>query len=45
MKIGGYNNLFDRQDGYYLWILMNLNNFKILHLRKPLFFIESTERI
>ena len=38
MKIGGYNNLFDRQDGYYLWILMNLNNFKILHLRKPLFF-------
>ena len=38
LKIGGYNNLFDRQDGYYLWILMNLNDFKILHLQKPLFF-------
>ena len=38
LKIGGYNDLFDRQDGYYLWILMNLNDLKILHLRKPLFF-------
>ena len=38
LKIGGYNKLFDRQDGYYLWILMNLNNLKILHLQKPLFF-------
>lgn len=38
LKIGGYNDLFDRQDGYYLWILMNLNNLKILHLKKPLFY-------
>ena len=30
--------MFDRQDGYYLWILMNLNDLKILHLQKPLFF-------
>ena len=37
-KIGGYNELFDRQDGYYIWFSILLNNFKIFHIKKTLFF-------
>ena len=37
-KIGGYSEKFDRQDGYYIWLLIILNNLKILHCKKPLFY-------
>ena len=37
-KIGGYNKLFDRQDGFYIWLLILLNKFKIIHCQKPLFY-------
>lgn len=37
-KIGGYNELFDRQDGYYIWFSILLNSFKIFHIKKTLFF-------
>lgn len=38
MDIGGYNKLFDRQDGFYIWILILINKFKIIHCQKPLFY-------
>ena len=37
-KIGGYNTKFDRQDGYYLWLILLLNKYQISHCKKPLFF-------
>ena len=43
-KIGGYNELFDRQDGYYIWFLILLNNFKIFHIKKALFFYRKHNR-
>lgn len=38
IKIGNYNNKFDRQDGYYLWLLILLNNYKIKHTQDNLFY-------
>ena len=37
-KIGCYNNEWDRQDGYYIWLAFLLNNYRIIHCKKPLFF-------
>ena len=37
-KIGGYNTKFDRQDGYYLGLILLLNKYQISHCKKPLFF-------
>ena len=37
-KLGGYNIRFDRQDGYFLWLALSLNNYKIIHCNQPLFF-------
>ena len=37
-KVGGYNSKFDRQDGYYLWLALLLNEYKVSHCNKPLFF-------
>ena len=37
-KIGGYNTKFDRQDGYYLWLVFLLNKYRVSHCNKPLFF-------
>ena len=37
-RLGGYSELFDRQDGFYLWTLLLLNNLKIAHLNKSLFY-------
>lgn len=37
-KLGGYNIRFDRQDGYFLWLALLLNNYKIIHCNQPLFF-------
>ena len=38
IKIGNYNKKFDRQDGYYLWLLILLNNYKIKHTQDNLFY-------
>ena len=35
---GYYNEAFDRQDGFYLWLLVNLKQVKILHCKKYLFY-------
>jgi glycosyltransferase involved in cell wall biosynthesis len=43
-KIGGYNELFDKQDGYYIWFAILLNNFKIFHIKKNLFFYRKHNR-
>ena len=43
-KIGGYNELFDRQDGYYIWFSILLNNFKIFHIKESLFFYRKHNR-
>jgi len=37
-KIGGYNSKFDKQDGYYLWLAFLLNNHRVSHCKKLLFF-------
>ena len=37
-RVGGYNKKFDRQDGYYIWISFLLNNYKLIHCRKRLFY-------
>ena len=37
-RVGGYSKLFDRQDGFYIWSLFILNQFKIVNLSKSLFF-------
>jgi len=37
-KIGGYSPKFDRQDGYYLWLALLLNEYKVSYCNKPLFF-------
>jgi 5-hydroxyisourate hydrolase-like protein (transthyretin family) len=37
-KIGGYNEKFDRQDGYYLWLSILLKKKSIIHSTQPLFF-------
>jgi hypothetical protein len=36
--LGCYAELFDRQDGFYLWTLFILNKLKIAHLNKSLFY-------
>lgn len=36
--MGCYAELFDRQDGFYLWTLFILNKLKIAHLNKSLFY-------
>ena len=36
-KIGGYNEKYDRQDGYYLWIKF-IQKYKVLNTNLPLFF-------
>tara|TARA_Y100001958_G_scaffold153147_1_gene140243 strand:- start:515 stop:1894 length:1380 start_codon:yes stop_codon:yes gene_type:complete len=36
-KIGGYNEKFDRQDGYYLWIEF-IQKYKVMNINLPLFF-------
>ncbi len=36
-KIGGYNEKYDRQDGYYLWIKF-IQKYKVLNINLPLFF-------
>ena len=38
IKIGGYSEKFDRQDGYYIWFLILFSQFKIMHYEKPLFY-------
>ena len=38
MKIGGYSEKFDRQDGYYIWFSILFNKLKIMHYEKPLFY-------
>lgn len=38
LKIGGYNSKFDRQDGYYIWYLLLLKNYKIRHIKDHLFY-------
>lgn len=38
LKIGGYNNKFDRQDGYYIWYLILLKNYEIRHIKDNLFY-------
>ena len=43
-KLGGYNDLFDRQDGFYLWILMIINNYKIVHCKSPLFLYRKHDK-
>lgn len=37
-KIGGYNELFDRQDGYYLWYSILSRKKSICHINKFLFY-------
>ena len=37
-KIGGYCNKFDRQDGFYIWMSILLNNYEINNLKDKLFF-------
>lgn len=37
-EIGGYDEEFDRQDGYYMWINFLINKFKIININSPLFF-------
>ena len=37
-KIGGYDEEFDRQDGYYMWIKFLINKLKIININFPLFF-------
>lgn len=37
-KIGGYSELFHRQDGFYIWTSFLINNYKITHLNKSLFY-------
>ena len=37
-KIGGYNEKFDRQDGYYLWLSILFKKKSIIHTNQPLFF-------
>ena len=36
--IGGYDEEFDRQDGYYMWIKFLLRKNKIINTNNPLFF-------
>ena len=38
IKIGGYNEKFDRQDGYYIWFSILFNKLEIMHYEKPLFY-------
>ena len=44
IKIGGYNEKFDRQDGYYIWFLILFNKLKIIHYKKPLFYYRKHEK-
>jgi glycosyltransferase involved in cell wall biosynthesis len=37
-KIGGYSELFDRQDGFYIWTAFLIKNYNIAHLNKSLFY-------
>lgn len=37
-KVGGYNNKWDRQDGYYIWFAFLLKKYRIIYCKKPLFF-------
>ena len=37
-KIGGYSELFDRQDGFYIWTAFLTRNYIIKHLNKSLFY-------
>mgnify|MGYP001352053031 CR=1 FL=1 len=36
--IGGYDEQFDRQDGYYMWINFLIKKYKIININEPLFF-------
>lgn len=42
-SIGGYDEEFDRQDGYYLWIRFLINRYKIINTNYPLFFYRIHE--
>ena len=37
-EVGGYDEDFDRQDGYYMWIKFILKEFKIINVNESLFF-------
>ena len=37
INIGGYNEKFDRQDGYYIWIEF-IQRFKVMNINLPLFY-------
>lgn len=36
--IGGYDEQFDRQDGYFMWINFLIKKYKIININAPLFF-------
>lgn len=36
--IGGYDEQFDRQDGYFMWINFLIKKYKIININTPLFF-------
>lgn len=44
MKIGKYNEKFDRQDGFYIWYMLLLNKFKIKHCKLPLFYYRDHKK-
>ena len=37
-KIGGYNEIFDRQDGHYLWYSILSSKKSVSHINKFLFY-------
>ncbi len=41
-KIGGYNEKYDRQDGYYLWIKF-IQKYEVINTNLPLFFYRKHE--
>ena len=43
-EIGGYNEKFDRQDGYYLWCSILLRKYNIMHCGLPLFFYRKHKK-
>ena len=43
-KFGFYNEKFDRQDGFYIWILIHLKNFNVIHCKKALFYYRKHKK-
>ena len=44
IKIGGYSEKFDRQDGYYIWFSILFNQLKIMHYGKSLYYYRKHDK-